>query len=191
MMTRASRSGPDSRLLVRGARRRGFTLIELVVVVAILGIVAGIAVPRMASAVSGQRAEMAVVRVSMDMDLVAEMARSESRGYTVTFDPGDVSYTVSGGGEVKSATTYLASEPYGLTGLRASFGASKVESISVDGFGRWLDRGVVQLVAGSRSTSLVFGADPDSKDGEDMEVLEILGDLGLDGKAGSPGFGGK
>jgi type IV fimbrial biogenesis protein FimT len=68
----ASRSSPLAR--ARPARARGMTLIELLVAMAVLGILASVAAPNMSSFVAGRRVEDVARRIAEDMAL----ARNEA-----------------------------------------------------------------------------------------------------------------
>jgi prepilin-type N-terminal cleavage/methylation domain-containing protein len=76
-------------------RRRGFTLIELMIVIAIIGIVAGM------SALGWQRIVLNSNLRSAGRDIVTDFqsckvrANSESRTYTIAFNQGANSYTIS------------------------------------------------------------------------------------------------
>lgn len=150
---------------------------ELVIVVVILGVVATVAVPRFAGAVTGQRAEMAAMRVTTDLSLVEEMARSSSRGYTVAFDTAGLSYSVKdAGADDPVGVVSLGLEPYRLTGMAAAFGESGETSVSIDGWGRWQDYGVVKLTAGGAARAVVLGAS-DEATSERVKVDEPVGEL--------------
>lgn len=167
-------------------RARAFSLVELVIVVVILGVVATVAVPRFAGAVTGQRAEMAAMRVMTDLSLVEEMARSSSRGYTVAFDAPGLSYSVTDAGvDDPVGAVSLGLEPYRLTGLSAAFGASGVTSVSIDGWGRWQEYGVVKLTAGGAARAVVLGVEARATS-EQVEVGEPIGKL-LEGVAETVG----
>ncbi|MEM7756242.1 MAG: prepilin-type N-terminal cleavage/methylation domain-containing protein [Planctomycetota bacterium] len=126
---------------------RAFSLIELVVVMAILGVVAAIAVPKLSSAAAGQRAEMAALRLSTDLAMVQEMARAQSRSITVTFDAAARSYAIKGD---TTSVVSLAREPYGVSAFQASFGDSGVTELTADGYGRWTAAGEAKVYAGDR-----------------------------------------
>lgn len=155
---------------------------ELVIVVVILGVVATVAVPRFAGAVTGQRAEMAAMRVMTDLSLVEEMARSSSRGYTVGFDGAGLSYSVKdAGADDPVGVVSLGLEPYRLTGLAAAFGDSAETSVEIDGWGRWQDYGVIKLSAGGAARVVTLGAEGDTDSGDvgvDEDVEKLLEELG-------------
>lgn len=65
---------------------RGFSLLELVMVLTIIAILAAIATPRYASAMARYRADLAARRIAADLLLAQRIARTESRSRTVQFD---------------------------------------------------------------------------------------------------------
>ena len=82
--------------------RRGFTLLELVLVVAILGVVAAIAAPRYGNAIQNYRANAAAQRLRADLEYARARAKSTSSSRTVTVSPGSCSGSL---GEFCSAKT--------------------------------------------------------------------------------------
>lgn len=121
---------------------RGFTLVELVIVVAIIAVVAAIALPRFSQAASRQKLEAAADRVAADLALARARARAASQTVDVSFAPLAEAYTVSGsGGQV--FTVDLAGSPYGVDLSTADFNGSS--SLSFNGFGVPSHSGLVTL----------------------------------------------
>lgn len=75
-----------SGVICHSPRTGGFTLFELVVVIAIIAVSATLAVPRYGSALTRYRVESAAQRVASDLDLARSMAHSQSRTISVAFD---------------------------------------------------------------------------------------------------------
>ena len=74
-----------------------FTLIEVLLVLAIVAVVSAIAAPRFASSVTLHRVEGAAHRVAADLELAREHAMATSASQTVTFQDGaDPGYTLVG-----------------------------------------------------------------------------------------------
>ena len=95
--------------------KKGFTLIELLIVVAIIGVLAGIAIPNFLSA----RTKAKVTRSFADMRNVAnglEMAYLDTATYPA--DPGDVEDAISG------YVSSIPSDPFNAGGGRAEAAAA-------------------------------------------------------------------
>ena len=107
----------------RKSRRAGFTLIELVLVIVIIGVVSAIALPRFSQATARQQLDAAADRLVSDLELAQARARSSSQTVTVSFNRGAESYTVSGGGG-DSFTVELDESPYNSLIGTASFNGS-------------------------------------------------------------------
>jgi len=141
----------------------------------ILGIVAAVAVPRIADSVAGQRVDMAALRLSNDLSVVQEMARSGSQSYTMTFDSSALSYAIKGD---TTSVVSLGREPYGLTRLQASFGDTGSTEITVDGYGTWGDGGTVKLSSGNRAVSVVVGVEEARVVKDERDVDAVVKEVG-------------
>jgi len=84
-------------------QKRGFTLIEIIMVVVILGIVAFMAIPMVSNAADIQ-VRAAANRIAADIDYAKSMAITHQRSYSVVFDPANESYDIrvepAGSGDV-------------------------------------------------------------------------------------------
>ncbi len=132
--------------------RRAFTLLELVVVLAIIAIVSAIAAPRYAGATQRFRADVAARRVASDLLYVRNSARAASRSYSVVFDVPGSSYSVSGLADPqRGGSNYvvaLGSEPYACFLASASFGGGG--TLTFNGYGRPSAAGSAVLQSGSQ-----------------------------------------
>src|SRR3954468_11432906 len=87
--------------------RRGFSLIELMLVIAIIAVVSAMALPRYANSLHRYRATMAAKRIAGDLQLAQARARSLSASRTVTFTLSSSSYQLVGEtSTVSSTATY-------------------------------------------------------------------------------------
>ncbi|HEX8911647.1 MAG TPA: GspH/FimT family pseudopilin [Humisphaera sp.] len=121
----------------RGRAPGAYTLIEVVLVLAIAAVVAGVAVPRFGNATARYRADTAARRICADLAQAQAYAKYTGSTQTVTFAPTAKTYQVSGVSDLsRSGRTYqvdLADAPYRATAVSASFGGSA--AVSFDAYG--------------------------------------------------------
>jgi len=75
-------------------KNRGFTLLELMVVIGIFGIMAAVAVPNYLAWLPKYRLNGAARTLSSDLYLARMRSVAENRSFTVTFDVDENSYTI-------------------------------------------------------------------------------------------------
>lgn len=127
-------------------KRSGFTLIELVIVMAILTVVGSIALPRYTNSVSKHRVDAAARRIAADLSFTQRRARISSSTLKISFDPAHAKYTMSNEAGTRvgydlrvvaeagaSGVVDLSAEPYVAIILSANFGDDAI--IVFDGFG--------------------------------------------------------
>lgn len=115
---------------------RGFSLIELIVIMIILSLMASVAVPRVANTLARRRVEFAAARIVSDLRLAQREARVASQGRTVSFDTSTNAYTLLAVADLDHPTEYvvrLADPPYEVKLVSANLGDDA--QIKFDGYG--------------------------------------------------------
>ena len=136
-------------------RRRAFSLIELVLVVAAIAVMSAIAIPRYSGAIARYRVNMAARRVVADLALARAAARSSGAGQVVSFATPADGYTMTGlaapDGRTGDYVVRLADDPYRVTVASAAFSTAEppAQSVRFTRFGVPESGGVIVLRSGS------------------------------------------
>jgi prepilin-type N-terminal cleavage/methylation domain-containing protein len=141
--------------------RRGFTLVELVLVAAIIAVLSAVALPRYSSSLANFRVKTAARRIAVDIATAQAHARAASASKRIDFSPGEPTYTVVGIAGLSGAATYtvnLADEPY-RCGLKVTYSAAgSGNRITFNGYG-WPDRGATfEVTSGSAKRTVTLDA---------------------------------
>ena len=142
-------------------RRAGFSLLEAVVTVSIIGAVAAVVVPKFTDSLQKHRATQAAIRIAADLSLARSSANSTSAPKTVTFIVGTSEYSIAGmNSPDKPSAPYrivLSVDPYRST-LVSVFGQTGTQSITFDGYGLSNKGGEVVVAAGKTQKVIVVDA---------------------------------
>ncbi|HMO86516.1 MAG TPA: type II secretion system protein [Lacipirellulaceae bacterium] len=134
-------------------RRRGYTLIELVVVVLIFGILAAAAAPKYVEAMALYRAHVAAQRVAADIRRVREHARRTSTPQTLSFNTANHTYSSPNVPDIDRPTLPMSVNLFGgdlgATLAAANFGGSP--AVQFDIYGRPLTAGAVTVAIGQHT----------------------------------------
>jgi type II secretory pathway pseudopilin PulG len=131
--------------------RTAFTLLELVMILAIVATLAAIAAPRYAAALTSYRAEGASRRIVADLELARSTAQAKSATVTVSFDVVNDRYDIAGVPSLNDPGTDigvdLSREPYHADLVAANFGGN--DKVRFDGYGIPDNGGVIAVSCGT------------------------------------------
>jgi len=141
-------------------RRAGFTVIELVIVVLIVGIMAAAAVPRYSDSLLRYRADAAARRIAADLATARARARATSSNQAVTFTvpPAGNRYRITGmkdpNGFTTTYTVDLAAAPYLATLGTVNLGGDT--SLIFNGYGIPDSTGTIVVQAGQYTRTITI-----------------------------------
>jgi prepilin-type N-terminal cleavage/methylation domain-containing protein len=142
--------GRERYVVSRLPNLRGFTLLELIMVIMVISLLASLALPRFASSQARHRAEAGARRVSTDLELAQRHARTTSTSVTVTFDTANEDYLLAGVPDPERPgqdyRVYLERDPYQIDIVAVDFDGGA--SVTFDGYGLPDNPGAVLLRAG-------------------------------------------
>jgi prepilin-type N-terminal cleavage/methylation domain-containing protein len=152
---------PTNATPVQGpSARRGFSLIELVLVMTIISILAAIAVPRYANALARYRADAAARRIITDLAYARQLAKSSSARLDVNIKPDLDQVHISGVPNPDGNgdwLTHLSRGPYYADITGVSFNGDT--TVKFDGYGAPNYGGKIILRVGSETRTITLSAD--------------------------------
>lgn len=130
---------------------RAFSLVEIVIVLAIVSAFAAIAMPRYAAAIARNRVSAATQRIQADIAYAIGASRNRSQGRTIRFDAAADGYTISGVGGLDDPgaaeyTVRLAEAPYHADIRMVWLGGD--DTLAIDGFGVLDSDGAIVISVG-------------------------------------------
>ncbi len=141
------------------SRRSAFTLVELVLVVVIIAVIAGIATPRYGSAIAHQQIDAAVRRIETDLALVQQRAKFSSTSQTIQFDALNESYGVVGMVDpdhpARIYRVELSVSPYDAAIHTVDFGGTS--AVTFDGYGDPDNKGTIVIKVGNTYKTITVG----------------------------------
>lgn len=149
---------PDAR--ARRAHAAAFTLAEMVIVIAMVGIAAAIAVPRYAASISRFRAESGARRIEADLKYAQAAARASSASRSMIFNVPASTYGI---GQVREldvkGAAYTVSLPdlFGCRIAAADFGGDT--TVRFDGYGKPDSGGTAEVRCGGDGWSVTLEAE--------------------------------
>ncbi len=141
--------------------RRGISLLELVLVAAIISVLALLAAPRFAHSIVNQRVLAASRRIVIDLAMAQDRAKSLSADQSVVFDTVSNSYKISGVKKLDNSSgeysVDFASEPYKSELVSVDFGGDS--TIVFNGYGMPDSGGTIVVQIGQTTRTIMLDAD--------------------------------
>jgi len=142
------------------ALERGFSLLELVLVMGIMGVVAGMAAPRFTNATMRYRVALTARRIAADLGLARSWAKARSNSQVVAFDPAGSGYRMAGvrplGRQSPDYEVSFAGGPHQVTLVSVDFGGDP--NVVFDAYGAPDSGGTVVIQANGTQKTITLDA---------------------------------
>jgi len=139
-------------------KKSGFSLLELVLVIGIITVAAGMAAPRFANATMRYRVEMTARRIAADLSLAQSWAKTSSKSQTVAFDLAGAKYRMTGIRTLDNRSSNyevnLRGDPHLVTLVSASFGGDP--NVIFDAYGAPDSGGTVVIQANGTQKTITL-----------------------------------
>jgi prepilin-type N-terminal cleavage/methylation domain-containing protein len=140
-------------------RNGAFTIVELVLTMAIMAVLAAIAIPRYSSAIASYRVRAAAQRLVHDVAQVQSLARSSSSSRAISFERDR--YTVANMNDLDTAassyTVLLTADPYDATIETATLDTGG-KLLTFNGYGVPDGGGTIAFKSGTSTRAVVIDA---------------------------------
>lgn len=138
----------------------GYSLVELILVIAIMAVLSGIAIPRYGRGTNRYRAEATAKRVVAELQEAQQRARSASAPCTIAFSTSTSIITITnpttGGVAGRTSQISLNVPPYVSTIRSATFGSGS--SLTFSGYGKPSNAGTIVVGSGTELKTITLSA---------------------------------
>ena len=139
---------------------RAFTLVELIIVLTVVGVLAGIAVPRYGNFLTNHRIDAAATRIAVDLALAQRQARMTGTSQNVKFNTSRNNYRLANFADPDHAgVAYeidLWDEPYQAAIISADFDGDAI--LVFDAYGAPDSGGTILIQTGNRQITISVDA---------------------------------
>lgn len=150
---------PACRRADRVSQARGFSLIELTIVLAVIVIASAVALPRYWSSIGRYRVDMAARRLAADLALAQARARATGQFRNVKFSRASLTYTLLEENPLNASAAHYAvnldDDPFTVSVASFSLSDSGV-TITFDGYGQPAQGASIKLSAAGHTRTITL-----------------------------------